>query len=114
MKKFDYKIFNVNHKFTVLGVPYELIICDEDNTEYGPILGGRSNFHDYRSKKILLHNHVSEYSEKRNLLRCLIIQAFMYESGVTYFNTDEATTWIERHFDNIAKVFDEIAATIDK
>ena len=60
MKKFDYKIFNVNHKFTVLGVPYELIICDEDNTEYGPILGGRSNFHDYRSKKILLHNHVSE------------------------------------------------------
>ena len=23
MKKFDYKIFNVNHKFTVLGVPYE-------------------------------------------------------------------------------------------
>lgn len=109
MEKFDYKIFNVNHKFTVLGVPYELIICDEDDAEYGAILDGRSNFHEYRLKKILLHNHVTEYSEKRTLLRCLIIQAFMYESGITYLDRSDATTWIERHFDNISKVFNEIA-----
>jgi len=92
----------------ILGTDYEYL---ETTEKADPDLVDLSGYSDNEAKKIVVSSEIESGYMKRKIMRHEIIHAFLHESGLDHYNSDDIIVdWIANQFPKLQNVFQQMGA----